>query len=920
MNKQYIIWAALLSATSLLGGCRQVDLDLSEQLTTPSSIEQPVDKAQTLPYIVRVHLTPEEGLRVERLLQSNKSEADAIGSMPLFAQIRATHIERVFPPAGRFEARTREAGLHLWYDITLDERMSESEARLLQQEAIKQFAQATNQIESVELVDMGFLPDIKPILFDPNTLGKRSETRNVATPYFNDDKLPYQWHYHNDGSWIRSVKGADINLFKAWDIETGKPNVIVSVVDGGVDHDHEDLRDNMYVNQAELNGTAGVDDDKNGYVDDIYGYNFVTNKGQINPHEHGTHVAGTIAARNNNRIGVCGVAGGNGQPQSGVRVMSCQTFDTDPITKKSKTGNFEKAIKYGADNGAVISQNSWGTRGSEYLRPSTKAAIDYFIKNAGCDEHGNQRPESPMKGGVVIFAAGNDGSDYRAAPASYSAVVSVSAMAPNFEAAPYTNRGDWVTIMAPGGDAYMHNGQVLSTLPHNQYGYMQGTSMACPHVSGIAALIVSKFGGPGFTNEELKKRLTTAILPFDINLKNPEYAGRLGVGYIDAAAALVDKISKTPPQPAKWNDIKAKHTGLELSWQVSSDADDVKAFGYELYVFNEQLSMANLNQAQKFDVKNNDAKVGQSIRHRLGQLAPNTTYYFGLIPYDRWGNKGELTVTSAKTLSNHVPVITIPKYKPIRLSGKDTYDLELSVTDADGHSWQYELVGSSYGTKIERREDKLLLHFRVMTSPGKYTVKVKVTDILGAEVVSSIPFEIYRNVAPRLTKSFTKQMLPLGRTPLSINLKQYFADDDDQELSYSVRTIGTATVSTSIEAGVLTITGTQLGLSGLEIVATDLKGAQAKATLDVEVVKDELVHLIYPNPVTTTLRLRLADRLRQAMVRIFTPTGAQVLTRNIILSEGTQIAELDVRALATGSYILQVEAEGKTFRQSFIKR
>lgn len=125
--------------------------------------------------------------------------------------------------------------------------------------------------------------------------------------------MDQQWHYRNPGTLAPSVKGADINLWEAWQYETGSSNVIVAVIDEGIQIDHPDLVNNMWVNEAELNGTENSDDDGNGYIDDIYGYNFVSNSGNVTSMTHGTHVAGTIAAENGNGIGVCGIAGGNGE-------------------------------------------------------------------------------------------------------------------------------------------------------------------------------------------------------------------------------------------------------------------------------------------------------------------------------------------------------------------------------------------------------------------------------------------------------------------------------------------------------------------------------------------------------------------------------------------------------------------------------
>ena len=183
---------------------------------------------------------------------------------------------------------------------------------------------------------------------------------------FNDPRLPDQWHYQNFGKIGTSVAGADINLFKAWQTETGKNNVVVAIIDGGIDYQHEDLAANMCVNLEELNGAPGVDDDHNGFVDDIYGYNFCTNSGTVYPHNHGTHVAGTVGAVNNNGIGVAGVAGGDGSAGSGVKMISCQVFDS-----RSGTGNgdFAAAIAYAAERGATIAQCSWGWSEPDYYEP-----------------------------------------------------------------------------------------------------------------------------------------------------------------------------------------------------------------------------------------------------------------------------------------------------------------------------------------------------------------------------------------------------------------------------------------------------------------------------------------------------------------------------------------------------------------------
>ena len=158
-------------------------------------------------------------------------------------------------------------------------------------------------------------------------------------------------------------------------------------MDGGVQVDHPDLVDNIWVNEGEIPGN-GIDDDGNGYIDDINGYNFMYDSGKLTPMKHATHVAGIIAASGNNGKGIAGIAGGNGTAGSGVKLMSTQVLGA------TSSNNTAAAIKYGADNGAVISQNSWGynttTTSVSYIDPADKAAIDYFIKYAGCDNDGNQ--------------------------------------------------------------------------------------------------------------------------------------------------------------------------------------------------------------------------------------------------------------------------------------------------------------------------------------------------------------------------------------------------------------------------------------------------------------------------------------------------------------------------------------------------
>ncbi|HEY4652232.1 MAG TPA: S8 family serine peptidase, partial [Pontibacter sp.] len=460
---------------------------------------------------------------------------------------------------------------------------------------------------------------------------------------FNDPYLKSQWHYKNTGQTAVSAPGADINLFKAWEVQTGKPNVIVAIIDGGIDVKHEDLKQNMWVNEAELNGKPGVDDDGNGYADDIYGYNFTNRSGNITAHEHGTHVAGTVGAVNNNGIGVGGVAGGSGKGD-GVRLMSAQVFSNET------NGGFAQALVYAADNGAVIAQNSWGYQNPDVYEQAVLDAIDYFIEEAGNYEG------SPMRGGIVIFAAGNDAFDGKWWPGYYEKTLAVSALGPNNERAYYSNFGTWVDVAAPGGDTrFGQDHGVLSTLPNNKYGYMQGTSMACPHVSGIAALVVSQFAGTGLTPAQLRTHLVTSV--HDIDGINPEYAGKLGSGLLDARLALNRNEGIAPVAISNLQVTGISQDFATLVWSVPTDEDDEKPVAYQVLYSKEAITEATIGKAKMIAFENHSA-VGEQVSFEVNKLESLTTYYFAVRGVDRWGNVAALSnIASGQT--NQGPAIAL---------------------------------------------------------------------------------------------------------------------------------------------------------------------------------------------------------------------------------------------------------------------
>ena len=563
--------------------------------------------------------------------------------------------ERVFPVDANTEARTREAGLHLWYTVKFDKSTDLKAAA----ERLKQLGEVT-KVQTNGRIKRAYNTDSKRIYLSDKALQQKA-TRAAASGEPNDPGFAYQWHYRNLGAGNYGFEnlndnqagaeaGCDVNAVEAWKTCVGDPSIIVAVLDEGVMYTHPDLAPNMWCNPGETTQGEKADGDGNGYEGDLHGYNFVEESGNItwsdaNDSGHGTHVAGTIAAANNNGIGVSGVAGGDGTPNSGVKIMSCQIFSgQNSVTLAGEA----RAIKYAADNGAVILQCSWGYNSSESSElsgytpgpatekewaetyPLEKEALDYFINNAGS-------PNGVIDGGIAVFAAGNEYAGNPAFPGAYSKCVSVASLAADYTPACYTDFGSLVTLSAPGGDLEYYGkigetedeywaetgeqkGAVLSTLVKNgqpAYGYMEGTSMACPHVSGVAALglayavkqnrhyraadfislmkksvkdLDSHYQN-GATKTYYMNHTTVGASPETIELS--KYIGKMGAGLIDAAQLLNGiqnkELSSEMKLPNMYVGIE-KTTSLNLAAYFAGQTE-----GYSCSVANTSVASATVD-------------------------------------------------------------------------------------------------------------------------------------------------------------------------------------------------------------------------------------------------------------------------------------------------------------------------------------
>lgn len=525
--------------------------------------------------VVEGEKTMEAEAILEHKLVGNTMDKCEEGSLLLFleeetiARIEKGDIEAVkseiflggdvvsFEPAlvtPKNERLARELGLHRWYSVKFDESIP-----------VRKFAKEVAPSKHVNAIEFNTIVSLASDLkAHPMSMGNMADTRALEPmSSFNDPYAKYQWNLHNSGDEAiakTAREGADVGVLDAWELCTGSSDVVVAVIDGPVQYNHPDLAAAMWVNEAELNGVEGVDDDGNNYVDDVYGYNFNSagySGGKINwktegESGHGTHVAGIVAAVNNNGVGISSIAGGSGNGD-GVRIMGCQVFDGAFAASDRDMSN---AFIYAADNGACIAQCSYAydprsfDSDNAYINHTSIEynAIKYFVNPENCNH-------SAIGQNLAIFASGNETTSNSGYPGALPICVSVTAYGPDYLPTGYTNYGRGCNIAAPGGDYSIGNSvsQILSTCIKDavgdDYAWMEGTSMACPHVSGVAALGISYAAkiGKKFEGDDYRYTLLTAVN--DINslmlegtkpyngvadavvLKN--YHKRMGTGALD---------------------------------------------------------------------------------------------------------------------------------------------------------------------------------------------------------------------------------------------------------------------------------------------------------------------------------------------------------------------------------------------------
>ena len=506
----------------------------------------------------------------ENLLKVNDPFIDSLLSF-----YGASKCIRMFPDqlfAERNSNKKALWGFDRWFAIGISPEKSAIDAAL-------SFAKS-NQIEVAEPVlkiirmngDGGW-DLVENSARNPFAFKKREKNRSISklkeTKWLPNDPFFVQqsWHYNI------------IQLQQAWEIHNIGDNVIVSVHDGGIQFSHPDLFDNIW-------GPIGPEGS----------YTLADS--------HGTHVAGTVAAVSNNTIGVAGVAGGDGSG-NGARLMSIDIFEGAYSTYQGYV--------YAAEFGAAVSQNSWGYESPNAYNTADLDGIDYFYENGGGDV---------LNGGIVIFAAGNNNTDQNWYPGYYEKTVAVAATTQNDTKASFSNYGTWIDLCAPGVSIY-------STDRNSNYGTKQGTSMACPHVSGVAALIASI--APGMlTNENIREILKVSA--DDIYELNGGYEGMLGTGRLNAQRALEIAVTYAVINPANFTGSASSKTSIDLSWLLNDDElpvllayNTTNQFGIPKYEYSVGTTIEGGGEVLYF---------GSNTSFVHENLEPGTTYYYKVWSYN----------------------------------------------------------------------------------------------------------------------------------------------------------------------------------------------------------------------------------------------------------------------------------------------
>lgn len=857
--------AAILTAAVLLSCSREEIIPTQPDTSTDVSAEVADNYVSGE---VRVYLSEELAAMLEEAAEAGTIVTKSSDMNMALSELGITEMTRLFPHAGEYEERTRREGLHRWYVVKYSQEVPLTKAQM-----------SLEQVEGIEI-------------FEPVMPVKISD--------FNDPLFSDLWGMYN-----ASKPGIDINVKPVWnEYTTGSSKVVVSVVDTGIDLTHEDLAANCL---------------ETGH------YNAVNQNTYVEAGDHGTHVAGTIAAVSNNGKGVSGVAGGDkakGIP--GVKIMSSQIFGPEGA---GSGGASARAIKRAADDGAIISQNSWGynydadgngkLEGDEYTKAmnarisaSDKSAVDYFIKYAGCDNYGNQLPGSPMKGGIVIFAAGNDAIEM-GAPAEYEAVVAVGAIASDGKRSSFSNYGEWVDICAPGSS-------IMSTLPGSQYGNLSGTSMACPHVSGVAALLVSYFGGAGFTNEMLKEKLLNSA-----NKSIIPQRYQIG-GLVDAYGAFVYGNDKAPSEVTDL-EVSGRGNNIDLTWTVPADEDGKAAYGFLVIYGTDKAKVEaatpNSLAGVEYTTCAPELAAGEKAEFSVTRIEFETKYYVKMLAYSYGRSYSASTgVFETQTTENHAPVIVVEYEGDIALMSSETLNIPVLIYEPDGHDFFVELDKASDAETLSQNTDGKF-RYTIKGSAaeiGTYVSKIVAVDEYGLAFECPVTYVIKENSAPEKLKDIEDVLVTAKGREFIIDMTQYVYDADGEQLKYDIEMSNVKVAHINPKGDKLIGTSLAYGSVDVTVTAKDARNEKVVFTFKVTVKDPSDPVSVYPNPVVDYVNVATLDPV-ETEIFIYSSTGALMVATTPTEVGALQPATIDMRTYAPGVYTMLVRFGGKEYKETVVK-
>ncbi len=632
--------------------------------SAPEQAERMDDEGAFHDNVIRIKLQTEVADLVQPAVEGGIAQL-GIGSIDqLNVENNAVSAERLFSHGGEFEERRRAHGLHQWYEIRFADDVATADA------AVQELTEAYSADPNVEVAEAR-----------ARAQTYIDETSVLQLPDPPDDPLyEDQYNYNNTGQ-TGGTPGADISAEGGWAINTGDASVVVAIHDTGVDGEFDGT--DTEITHPDLIPTAWENPDWEEGEESIHGKNFSEgDPADIADDDpaflgggHGTHVTGTVAAATNDGFGVAGVAGGNGEEGSGARYMVLTDIGE------------EDQYPYAADNGAVISQNSWGYTAAGFFPEAMEDAIDYFIAEAGHDAEGNPDPDAPMHGGMVVFAAGNSNADEESYPAFHDPVVAVGATDHNDERAigwgidgtDGSNYGDWVDIAAPG-DA------ILSTVPADQgeFATFSGTSMAAPHVSGAAALVLSEFDDVNTPEQVLDILVESGD---EIDTDQP-IGPRLNI-----ETALQEDDGIAPDAIADLAVEEVEASWAELSWSAPEGNPSVYDLRYSDQPIEDE---TDFEMAEQADAPSPSAP-GTVQSTVIEGLTPDTEYYFAIRSSDAFGNTSDLSnIVSATT--DVAPVLAFdPEETEFTLGVGDSGQDMMQVLNVGEGTLNFDITGISYG-------------------------------------------------------------------------------------------------------------------------------------------------------------------------------------------------------------------------------